>query len=75
MRTADTRRREQTCLHPSCGASSALPGMPPLPPHPTAQGEVSGVVLPQSPSPPGYQASKMFADRNDKLLINNAFVA
>ena len=74
MRTADTRRREQTCLHPSCGASSALGHATPTPPpHRPRRGERGRAST--EPEPPGYQASKMFADRNDKLLINNAFVA
>ena len=43
---------------------------------PTAQAEVGGgPCFHRVQSPCGYQGSKMFADRNDKLLINNAFVA
>lgn len=52
---------------------------PDMPPHPTGSPlptERWGGGLSKEPGGPnGHQASKVFADRNDELLINNAFVA
>lgn len=52
---------------------------PDEPPHPTCSPllkERWGVGLSKQPGGPyGHQASKVLADRNDELLINNAFVA
>lgn len=41
---------------------------------PTTQGGVGHLGFPREPgSPCRHQASNVFADRNDKLLINNTF--
>lgn len=55
-------------------AASALPAAPP-PGIPTAQGEVGGLASREPGGHYGHQVIKVFVDRNDKLLINNAFVA
>lgn len=73
MRTAETEtwRREQKDF-------MLLQPFQPHRPHPgipTAQGEVGSLASREPGGHYGHQVIKVFVDRNDKLLINNAFVA
>lgn len=58
-------------------AAWVLPSVPPTPPSvfPFSQGKVADLASREPEGPYGHQASKVFAERNDKLLINNAIVA